>query len=188
MKLHLFHSSVKNLSERLTEPLHWYPFPALIAFGLVIVLRGHLFDGLNHRLGTTANVLEMNSEPLRSPGIWLSVSEINNQIVIITDDHRRFSIPLATRDLKDMEPLVLYLDKRVKEIAFKSTLNLEVDQDRVRAVLAVDQSLRYFHIRPILYALAEAKISHYGFETRLTTAQNTKDHSSTHDSHSKEHH
>jgi hypothetical protein len=34
-------------------------------------------------------------------------------------------------------------------------------------VLAVDQKLKYIHLRPVIYALAEARIAKYGFETRM---------------------
>lgn len=166
----LWHEQVKNMRERLSEPLLWFPFPALIAFGLVIVLRGQLFAGFNHRLGTEANVVEMPAEPLRSPGIWLSITQRDNDILIITDDHKSFRVPLAAPNVEALQPLVHYLDQRVRDIAFKSTLDLKVDQDRIRAVLAVDQKLRYIHVRPILYALAEAKISNYGFETKLVSS------------------
>lgn len=168
MKHPIFEESLQNLRARLNEPLYWFPFPALIAFGLVIVLRGQTFSGLNHRVGTTANVVELTAEELHSPGIWLSITEENEQIAIVTDDHRRFQIPLATQNLESLEPFVRYLTERADSIAFKSTLDLSIDPERVRAVLAIDQSLRFFHIRPILFALAEAKISQYGFETRIS--------------------
>lgn len=166
----LWHDRVANMRERLSEPLLWFPFPALIAFGLIIVLRAHIFSGFNHRLGTEANVLELDAEPLRSPGIWMAVTQDNEKILIVTDDHQRFTFPLASPDLETLRPLIKYLNARAHQIAFKSTLDLQVDEDRIRAVLAVDQKLKFIHIRPLLYALAEAKISSYGFETRMDSA------------------
>lgn len=166
----IWNNQVQGMRERLSEPLLWFPFPALIAFGLVIVLRGQLFSSFNHRLGTEANVMEMQAEPLRSPGIWLSITQLGNDILIITDDHKRFTVPLAAPNVEALTPLVRYLDERVRQLAFKSTLDLNLDQDRIRAVLAIDQKLRYIHVRPILYALAEAKISSYGFETKLSSS------------------
>ena len=166
----IWNESVRGLRERLQDPLVWFPFPALIAFGLVIVLRGHLFGGVNHRLGTEANVVELAAEPLRSPGIWMSITESGNDILIVMDDRRLFKVPLATPNVESLAPLVQYLDQRTRESAFKTTLDLELDADRIRVVMAVDQKLKYIHIRPILYALAEAKISNYGFETKMISA------------------
>lgn len=166
----LWNESVRGLRERLQDPLVWFPFPALIAFGLVIILRGHLFSGVNHRLGTEANVVELSAEPLRSPGIWMSITQSGNDILIVTDDRRLFKVPLAAPNVESLAPFVSYLNQRTRANAFKTTLDLELDADRIRVVMAVDQELKYIHIRPILYALAEAKISNYGFETKMFSA------------------
>jgi hypothetical protein len=187
MKNALWNESVQKMRERFTEPIYWFPFPALIAFGLVIVLRGHLFQGFNHRLGTEANVIEMEAAPLRSPGIWMSVTQSGDKILIVTDDHQSFTMPLTAPSLSSMRPLIRYLDERAREIAFKTTLDMEVDSERIRAVLAVDQKLKYIHIRPLLYALAEAKISHYGFETRMTDISSAKGEPSHGGEHHEEH-
>ena len=158
---------VQRTRERLTEPLLWFPFPALIAFGLIIVLRGQLLNGFNYRLGTRADVVHLQAETLGSPGIWLSIYQEADQLVLVTDDHNRFEWPLGTKDMKALRPFIEYLNHRTAEAAFKMSLALEVDKNRTRAVLAVDQKLKYIHIRPILFALVEAKISNYGFETRV---------------------
>ncbi|MES2744866.1 MAG: hypothetical protein V4655_05540, partial [Bdellovibrionota bacterium] len=121
------------------------------------------------------------------PGIWMSVTQNNNKLLIITDDHQRFTIPVLAPDLDAMRPFIKYLDERVREIAFKTTLDMEVDRDRIRAVLAIDQKLKYFHVRPLLYALAEAKISHYGFETRMTNLSSAKEEAPHGSDHHEEH-
>jgi hypothetical protein len=46
---------------------------------------------------------------------------------------------------------------------------MESNLTRTTAVLAVDQKLKFNHLRPVIYALAEARISKYGFETRMIT-------------------
>ncbi len=158
---------LQRTRERLTEPLLWFPFPALIAFGLVIVLRGQLLTGFNYRLGTRADVVHYNAETLSAPGIWISIYQDHDNLVLVTDDHNRFEWPLGAKDMKALKPFINYLRKRTEEAAFKMSLALEVEKNRTRAVLAVDQKLKYIHIRPILFALAEAKISNYGFETRV---------------------
>lgn len=167
MRSTLWFALVQRTRERLIEPLLWFPFPALIGFGLVIILRGHLLTGFNHRLGTRADVVHLNAETLTAPGIWISIYQDKDQLVLVTDDHNRFMWPLGTRDMKTLKPFIDYLNKRTAEAAFKQTLSLEIEKDRTRAVLAVDQKLKYIHIRPILFALVEAKISNYGFETRI---------------------
>jgi hypothetical protein len=155
------------LKERLQEPVLWFPFPALIAFGLVIILRGHLLTGLNPRLGARVDVIQYDAKNLPDGGIWLGVFQDGKQVLVVTSDRRRFSWPIDSQNMKDIEPLVTYLQNRVKKEAYSTAIKLESNLTRTTAVLAVDQKLKYIHLRPVIYALAEARIAKYGFETRV---------------------
>lgn len=159
--------AVYALKERIHEPILWFPFPALIAFGLIIVLRGHLLTGLNPRLGARVDVLEYGARPLQDGGIWLGIYPENDKVVVVTSDRKKFSWSLQSNKMHDTEPLVQYLRDRVRKEAYSTAIKLESNQTRTTAVLAVDQELKYLHIRPVLYALAKAKIAKYGFETRM---------------------
>lgn len=156
-----------SLKERLQEPILWFPFPALIAFGLVIILRGHLLTGLNPRLGARVDVIQYKAKALPDGGIWLGVFQDGKKVYVVTSDRRRFTWPIDSQDYHDMGPLIKYLKGRVKKEAYSTAIKLESNMTRTTAVLAVDQKLKYIHLRPILYALAEARIAKYGFETRM---------------------
>ena len=156
-----------GLKERLQEPVLWFPFPALIAFGLVIILRGHLLTGLNPRLGARVDVIQYDAKNLPDGGIWLGVFQDGKKVLVVTSDRRRFSWPIDSQNIKDVEPLVTYLQSRVKKEAYSTAIKLESNLTRTTAVLAVDQKLKYIHLRPVIYALAEARIAKYGFETRV---------------------
>ncbi|HYX38284.1 MAG TPA: hypothetical protein VE954_34715 [Oligoflexus sp.] len=156
-----------GLKERLQEPILWFPFPALIAFGLVIILRGHLLTGLNPRLGARVDVIQYDAKNLPDGGIWLGVFQDGKQVLVVTSDRRRFTWPIDSQNMKDVEPLVTYLKNRVKKEAYSTAIKLESNLTRTTAVLAVDQKLKYIHLRPVIYALAEARIAKYGFETRV---------------------
>lgn len=158
---------IDRMRERMNEPIFWWPFPALIGFGLVIILRGHLLSGLNHRLGSRADVIQMKSEMQPATGIWLSIHQEMDRIVVVTDDRRRFTWPLKSASLKDLDPLVTYLREKVRREAYASAMAMETVQGRTKAILAVDQKLKYIHIRPLVYALAQARIPSYGFETKM---------------------
>ncbi|MDQ3234943.1 MAG: hypothetical protein M3Q07_24310, partial [Pseudobdellovibrionaceae bacterium] len=82
-----------GLKERLQEPILWFPFPALIAFGLVIILRGHLLTGLNPRLGARVDVIQYDAKNLPDGGIWLGVFQDGKQVLVVTSDRRRFTWP-----------------------------------------------------------------------------------------------
>ncbi|WP_141736664.1 hypothetical protein [Oligoflexus tunisiensis] len=159
--------ALMGLKERLQEPILWFPFPALIAFGLVIILRGHLLTGLNPRLGARVDVIQYDAKNLPDGGIWLGVFQDGKQVLVVTSDRRRFSWPIDSQNMKDIDPLVTYLKGRVKKEAYSTAIKLESNQTRTTAVLAVDQKLKYIHLRPVIYALAEARIAKYGFETRV---------------------
>lgn len=159
--------AVNSLKERLHEPILWFPFPALIAFGLVIVLRGHLITGLNPRLGARVDVLQYQAKEIQDGGIWLGVYPENDRIVVVSSDRRKFSWPIASQDMNKLQPLIDYLKERVRKEAYSTATKLESNLVRTTAVLAVDQKLKYVHLRPMIYALAEAKIAKYGFETRV---------------------
>jgi hypothetical protein len=159
--------ALMGLKERLQEPVLWFPFPALIAFGLVIILRGHLLTGLNPRLGARVDVIQYDAKNLPDGGIWLGVFQDGKNVLVVTSDRRRFSWSIDSQNMKDVEPLVTYLHGRVKKEAYSTAIKLESNLTRTTAVLAVDQKLKYIHLRPVIYALAEARIAKYGFETRV---------------------
>ena len=159
--------AILALKERLQEPILWFPFPALIAFGLVIILRGHLLTGLNPRLGARVDVIQYSAPNLPDGGIWLGIYQEGNQVQVVTSDRRRFNWPIESQDLEDIKPLIIYLKERVRKEAYSTAIKLESNITRTTTVLAVDQKLKYSHLRPVIYALAEARIAKYGFETRI---------------------
>ncbi len=159
--------ALNALKERLNEPILWFPYPALVAFGLVIILRGHLLTGMNPRLGARVDVIQYSGQHLQDGGIWLGIYPENNQVVVVSSDRRRFSWPIQSQNLAELEPLIKYLKERVQKEAYSTAIKMESSLTRSTAVLAVDQKLKYIHLRPVIYALAEARIAKYGFETRL---------------------
>ena len=109
MKNTRWNELVLRTRERLIEPMLWFPYPALIGFGLVIILRGQLLTGFNHRLGTRADVVNLPAETLTVPGIWISIFQVKDQLVLVTDDHNRFSWPLDAKDMTSLKPFIQYL-------------------------------------------------------------------------------
>jgi hypothetical protein len=155
------------MRERLSEPLHWYPFPAMIGFTLVLILGGHLLTDLNPRLGARVDILPFDAPRHRDGGIWLGLYPKDDQLHIVTSDRQKFTWPLDSQQMSAVQPLVDYLNQKVQQEIYGTALKMESTVTRTTAVLAVDQRLRYFHIRPVIYALARARISQYGFETRI---------------------
>lgn len=159
--------AISRFRERFEEPLQWYPFPSMIGFMLVMILSGHLLTDLNPRLGARVDVVPLHAPRHQDGGIWLGVYELNGWINVVTSDRKKFQWQAKSSSEKEIEPLIKYLKKSVNHEALSMALKLESSLTRTTAVVAVDQKLKYIHLKPILSALAAAKISRYGFETRI---------------------
>ena len=157
--------ALTNLQERLRQPGLWYPYPAMISFALIVILTGHLLPGLNPRLGSRAEIIEFYGKSERAGAIWLGVLMAKDRIYVRTAERSTFSWSAKSDRMKDLQAFTRYLKDRAKKEALSSGLSLEGHLTRTTVVLAVDQRLKYVHIRPIIMALAEAGISHYAFET-----------------------
>lgn len=152
--------------DRLDENLNWFPMPFFIAFGLVLVLTGHILFGTNPRAGNPANIISFPSEPRKDSAIWLSVTPIDDQIVVTTSDRKVFKWKQQVRTSAELQPFVQYLKQRVAGEIEAAALAKQGLRKQVTTVIAADQRLKYLHVRPIVYALAEAGISLYAFETQ----------------------
>ena len=84
----------------------------------------------------------------------------------VTDDRKRFGWDLSDVNQLQIEDLTRYLKGRVKKQIMNAGRTLSANTVQTTAVLAVDVELKYIHVRPVLHALAQARISHYGFETK----------------------
>lgn len=159
--------ALSKLKERLEEPVQWYPFPAMIGFMLVLILGGHLLPGLNPRLGARVEVVPMKAPRHADGEIWLGVYQEKDRVIVVTSDRQKFSWSAKDLDRSATRPLVKYLISKTKSEAFSMGLKLESSLVKTTAVIAVDQRLKYLQLKPIIFALSEAKITRYGFETRI---------------------
>ena len=156
-----------NLAKtRLQETSSWFPYPSLFSFGLALLFSGHILLGINPRIGNPADVIPFEAEHAKEGAIWLSISLQKGNVVVSTDDRHVFSWSEQNRDLKVIEPLARHLEKRLVQITLSASLAKEISHTESLVVLAVDQSLKYLHIQPVLIALAQVGISEYAFETR----------------------
>jgi hypothetical protein len=119
----------------------------------------------NPRMGHPANILAFPAPSQPDSSIWMSVTPVGDDIVVTTSDRQVFRWAQDVRSVSDIKPFVDHLKAMVRiEIEGAVLLN-SLTIAKTRAVIAADQQLKYLHIRPIIYALAEAGIARYGFET-----------------------
>lgn len=154
-------------AQRLREPLWWYPFPALLPFGLAMTLTAHLVFSTTTRLGHPAGVVAFPSEPRPDGPIWFTVTPVDGDIVVTTGDRKVFRWRQDSRSYKASSDFSRYLEEHVKLQVEAAALAMRATEQQSVAVIAADQHLRYLHMRPILYALAEAGITRYAFETQI---------------------
>jgi hypothetical protein len=164
-----------RVTTRLRQPDSWYPLPLLISFGLVLLFTNHVVLGPNPRIGSPADTIIYPSKEHHAAGIWLSVASASGNIVVTAEGHKAFSWPLNISDMQPLQGLVEYLKATTREFVYSAAISGRVYGDQSLVILAVDQHLNFVHIRPILYALAEAKIARYAFETRLPAHEKGQD-------------
>ncbi len=165
---------------RLAEPLNWFPYPALLAIGLATIFFGHLLFNLNPRIRSQAEVLSFDALPAKDGGIWLSLLLDGNHLVVANSTNERFTIPITDVSDDSLDPLVKYLKDEISAIAVDVVLRNKLSPLQTTVTLAVDQRLKYMHLRPIFSALAAAGITNYAFETKMLLSDLSQDHSEIH--------
>lgn len=157
---------------RLRSPLPWYPFPALISFGLAILLLAHVAVSTSRRMGHPTSLLNFPSTHHQAGAIWFSVTPINDEVVVATANRQVFRWPQNIRNIEPLGPFIAWLKEATyQEIEAAALLN-RIEKKQTIAVIAADQTLKYSHLRPVLYALAQANVSKYGFETIVANKSN----------------
>lgn len=159
---------LESLKERLKTNITWFPMPALISFTLALVFVGHLLVNLNPRLGNPVSVLtlETNQEISSDGSIWISVGIDEDEILITTNDRQTFRWEKDTQDISTLNKFSEYLERRTNQIIIESAISKVITEEQLYVTLAVDQTLRYFHLKPILNVLAKNGLDYYGFEIR----------------------
>lgn len=161
----IVYTAMMSAKTRLRATPSWFPIPCLISFFLVLLLTAHVALSTNPRTGQPAAVLPLAAEKGEDSAIWFSMVIEKDKVVVIDNYRKVFKWPVNTESVEDLEPFINHLKKRVATEVESAALAERISNSQVRAIIAVDQTLRYRHFRPILFALAEAGISQYGFET-----------------------
>lgn len=161
----IVYRAMMDAKARLRHASSWFPIPALIAFFLVMLLTTHIAVSTNPRTGQPASALPLNAEPTEDSAIWFSMV-IEADELVVSDNYRKvFRWKKDVTSLEDLRPFITHLKQRAATEIKAAALSNKIGTTQKKVLIAVDQSLKYSHFRPVLYALAEAGISDYGFET-----------------------
>ena len=159
--------AVINKISRLKQGHSWTLVPAFISLSFVTILIGHLLPSVNPRLGNMAKTIPFSATVQQDGSMWISIFPLKEDIVVITSDRKKFIWPKQKAPQEALLPFQEYLKEKVQHESLATGLSMQANLTRTSVVLAVDQRLKYAHILPIIYALARAGISRYGFETNL---------------------
>jgi len=142
-------------------------FP-LISFALVLIFTAYISNGLNHRAGNPSHPTDYKTPPLEDLPLWFSVTPIGDEIIVTTSNGIVFKWPQQVTDLQSLKGFIEEIRKMsFNEIATASLINRSYT-NHATVVISADRNLTYAHLKPIIFALAEAGISHYALETKLT--------------------
>jgi hypothetical protein len=145
-----------------------------IGLGLNLIIASFFLPSINPRLGNPSVPFEFDGEPMEDSHIWFSITPIDNELVITTYDRKVFRWPLVVKNHSEIQNFIDYLKTATNTQITNATLSMDTNPNNFAVIISADQKLKFIHIRPILYALAEARISKYAFEVRSsTTAENT---------------
>jgi hypothetical protein len=172
---------LNGMKLRLREPMWWFPLPLFISASLVMILTAHVISGTNPRTGNPADIITFPSEPRKDSALWMTITQMDEEIVVTTGDRRVFRWHQQVKTMEELAPFIKYLKERVAGEIESAALMKRAFTTQTSAVIAADQRLKFLHVRPLLYALAAAGISQYAFETQNPAAVSELDRSETHE-------
>jgi hypothetical protein len=154
------------MKERLQQAPCGFPYPAFLSIGFVVLFSCHVLFGLNPRLGYRADIPTLQAAESHEGTIWFSVHQEGHKIYLTTSDKHIFSWSSDAAEKTKLDEFIAYLKKQLEGVAISTALDKQVLLLQTVVVLAVDKSLEYAQLRPIIYAFAQAGISHYAFEVK----------------------
>ncbi|MBI2603819.1 MAG: hypothetical protein HYW48_12270 [Deltaproteobacteria bacterium] len=155
-----------EIKSRIGRDFTWFPFVGLLAFGLLLVLTGHLLPKLNVRWGSPATLIELAGPPSPEGAIWFSLSVRDEFVIATTEDRTVLHWHVDAQTTEALGELRNYLKERQKSIFLATALAKRVSVSEPLVIISADSSLKYKHVRPVIYLLAQLGFSHYAFETK----------------------
>lgn len=153
--------------DRLTEERPFGVTLLIAPFLVTTVLTIYTSFETSTRLFAVSHPFEHQTERSNGHDVWLSVGVKGTNLIIATIYGETFSWPLSGPDEKERATFEKFLQQEAEKLVTKATLKGQLTEGQNSVALSVDQRLTYQHIRPVLYALAAAGFSKYGFETRI---------------------
>jgi biopolymer transport protein ExbD len=155
---------ISRIRGRLEMPVEFNPAFVLIPIGFCLLLLVFTRLESDFRLLSSSVPVTIDKPEAPPPAIWFSLAPSDDKIRIVSRNGDVFFID--PNDVSAESPFPVYLKKEMNRVLTDTVLSARLEKSSGFVVLSVDQHLTYQHVRPVLYALANAGVARYGFETR----------------------
>lgn len=160
---------IGRIRERLQRNGNAILLLGILPFMYTVALTGKIMPAINPRLGAPAEVTELVHKGGKEGQIFISIAFDGDMLVAVDSNRRIAHWKSNSRSAEDVKTLTALLKKNIYDSVLTSSLSNKSFPFQTRVVLAIDQHLRFGHVKPILYALADAKITQYSFETKASS-------------------
>jgi len=171
MREKLWQKACNRVRDRLGAESSWIPAHVLVSGIASIVLLAFVMRGVDSRAGNPAVPLVFPAPLQEDTAIWISVTPIGEEVVITTNDRQVFRVPQQPTDDKAYQEFNAWLRGRTRSEALSAGIAGNYRLKQTKVIIRADQHLKYLHVRPLLYSLAAAGVTRYGFETDLSGTQ-----------------
>jgi hypothetical protein len=159
-------SAFRRQQDRLVMPFTANPAWFLLPTGLVSLLLVYVSLETNPRIYSSAKPVQLSQEVRPSEGIWYSIAPSESGLRIVSDQGDYFDVS-ADSSPEELANLTAQIKIRMKSVLSDVALAKRLTNSSTFVVLSVDERLSYAHIRPMIYSLAAAGVTRYGFEGRI---------------------
>lgn len=159
--------ALERQADRLVMPFTAWPTYVLIPVGIILILSAFLPLELNERLVSQAKPLQLSGPEAPATNLWFAIAPTKDGVSITSIDGHVFQLSDNTPDAERGAAFRAYLREVKASVIESTTLANRIDQNSSLVVLSADERLNYYHLRPVIYALASAGVTRYAFEGRI---------------------
>jgi hypothetical protein len=137
-----------------------------IPFLFITILALYVAFETSDRFKSPIEALVYKADQTMDHKLWMSIGLQNKSIIIKTSGGHQFSWRSVGPSDDEYQQFEDHLKAWTKSNLQNTILEGQIRPSTNTAALAVDQRLTIHHIKPVIYALAAAGVTKYGFETR----------------------
>jgi biopolymer transport protein ExbD len=153
-----------RLRENLSKGERGVPVALFIPVGFIALLMVFVALETNQRIKSLASPMTLEGEPAKETSLWYSIAPVEDGLLIAGNDGQSFNVSATGEGYQEFEN---HLMERRKQLISDLTLANRMDGNSTFVILSVDEQLTYAQVRPVVYSLAKAGITKYGFEGKI---------------------